>query len=116
MILLRVQWLTGSVRSFSLSGHAGYARAGTDIVCAAVSALVYNAINSCEQFVGVALPVVDEETLTCDIPSQLQDEEALRVQLLIQSMIFGIREIQVQYGAHVTVLDDALPDQTVPLK
>ena len=35
---------------FSLSGHAGYAKAGQDIVCAAVSALCLNTVNSVEAF------------------------------------------------------------------
>ena len=35
---------------FDLSGHAGYEEAGHDIVCAAVSALVINTVNSVEQF------------------------------------------------------------------
>ncbi|WP_333683544.1 ribosomal-processing cysteine protease Prp, partial [Enterocloster lavalensis] len=33
-----------------LSGHAGYAESGRDIVCAAVSALVLNMANSVEAF------------------------------------------------------------------
>lgn len=35
---------------FSLCGHAGYAKAGHDIVCAAVSALCLNTVNSIETF------------------------------------------------------------------
>ena len=35
---------------FDMEGHAGYAEAGEDIVCAGVSALVINALNSIERF------------------------------------------------------------------
>ena len=35
---------------FSCLGHAGYADAGEDIVCAGISALVINTVNALEQF------------------------------------------------------------------
>lgn len=38
------------ITGFQMSGHAGYADYGNDIVCAAVSALVINTINSIENF------------------------------------------------------------------
>ena len=38
------------VRGFKLTGHAGYGEEGQDIVCAAVSALVFSAYNSIETF------------------------------------------------------------------
>ena len=36
--------------SITIKGHAGYAEEGYDIICAAVSALTVNTINSIEQF------------------------------------------------------------------
>ena len=35
---------------FQTAGHAGYADAGQDIVCAAASVLVINTMNAIEQF------------------------------------------------------------------
>ncbi len=40
----------GQYKGFLLKGHAGYAEHGQDIVCAAVSALSINTVNSIEQF------------------------------------------------------------------
>ena len=37
---------------FRMEGHAEYAKYGKDIVCAGVSALVINTINSIEEFTG----------------------------------------------------------------
>ena len=37
-------------KGFRVSGHAGYGEQGEDIVCAAISALVINAVNSIEAF------------------------------------------------------------------
>ena len=45
------------------SGHAGYAEAGSDMVCAAVSVLVINTLNSIERFTSDKISLVsDEET------------------------------------------------------
>ena len=62
---------------FDVSGHAGYAEAGSDIVCAAVSALVITAINSIERF-------------TKDETSCVSHDAGL----LLDSMILGLEEIE----------------------
>ena len=46
---------------FDVSGHAGYSEAGSDIVCAAVSALVINAVNSIEKFTEDETSCVSDE-------------------------------------------------------
>ena len=47
----------GVVTGFDTSGHAGYAKQGEDIICAAISALVINAVNSIEEFTEDAFKV-----------------------------------------------------------
>ena len=108
MIRLCVVWSDQRVRRFTLSGHSGYASSGKDIVCAAVSALVYNAVNSCEEFLHVSLPVEDEEIFECNIVAAQESME--KVQLLVQSMIFGVRQIEKQYPGHVRVRDVREPN------
>ena len=46
---------------FQTEGHAGYADAGSDIVCAAISVLVINTINSVEQFTDSDCTVTQDE-------------------------------------------------------
>ena len=46
---------------FDMEGHAGYAEAGEDIVCAGVSALVINALNSIERFTDDETSCVSDE-------------------------------------------------------
>ena len=50
MITIKVRKKNGSYEEFVSKGHAGYAEAGQDIVCAAVSALIINTVNSLEKF------------------------------------------------------------------
>ena len=49
MITIKVRKKNGSYEEFISKGHAGYAEEGQEIICAAVSALVINTVNSLEQ-------------------------------------------------------------------
>ena len=46
MITIKVSKKNGSYVDFVSKGHAGYAEEGYDIVCAAVSVLIINTVNS----------------------------------------------------------------------
>ena len=52
MITVTVSKKNNSYVSFTSKGHAGYAEEGYDIICAAVSALIINTVNSLEQLTG----------------------------------------------------------------
>jgi len=99
MISVDVYAKAEHVQSFRVNGHADYDSSGQDIVCAAVSILVYNAINSCEKLAGVFLDVNDmSDVLTCRVPS---GERSNEVQLLLRSMIFGVEQLTEQYPEYV---------------
>ncbi|SIS63665.1 ribosomal-processing cysteine protease Prp [Alicyclobacillus vulcanalis] len=88
------------IEGFRVRGHAGYAEAGQDIVCAAVSVLVYNFVNSAERFAGARFDVQDVgEALTCRFPEALD----ARAKLLFDSMVFGIEQVAEQYPEHVRI-------------
>ncbi|WP_206831033.1 ribosomal-processing cysteine protease Prp [Alicyclobacillus fructus] len=85
---------------FRVQGHAGYAEAGRDIVCAAVSVLVYNFINSAERFADTVFDVRDRgDELSCRFPAALN----ARARLLFDSMLFGIEQVAEQYPEHVQI-------------
>ncbi len=44
----------GEYTGFSATGHAGYAKAGEDIVCAAASVLMINTVNALEIYAGAS--------------------------------------------------------------
>ena len=89
--------------AFRCMGHAEYAVLGEDIVCAAVSVLVINTINSVEHLVS------DTFELTTDQESGLIDfffflgysKESL---LLIRSLVLGLQGIQKNYGTEYIML------------
>ncbi|RIV29161.1 ribosomal-processing cysteine protease Prp [Alicyclobacillaceae bacterium I2511] len=102
MIHLRVYQRNSSVIRFVVSGHADYSEAGSDIVCSAVSALVINAINSAEKLLDIRLKVKDDyETLDCRVPHTFAEHAQL--QLLLQSMVFGIEQTTHEYPKYAQV-------------
>ena len=77
---------SGEYTGFQMSGHAGYAEYGQDIVCAAVSALVINAINSVDPDTGsVFFQITDRPVSTSS-------------QLLLKSLVLGLNGIEDEYG------------------
>ena len=61
MITIKVRKKNGSYEEFISKGHAGYAEAGQDIVCAAVSALIITTVNSLEKFTDDKFDVQEED-------------------------------------------------------
>ena len=88
---------SGDIIGFHMSGHAGYAEYGSDIVCAGVSTLAINCINSIEEFTDTKFDLVQNDNdglldFTCKEPL---DSGAV---LLLKSLFKGIQGIQESYG------------------
>ena len=85
----------GLYRGFTVEGHAGYADAGEDIICAAVSALAQNTVNSIEAFTGDEFTCdVDDGYLSVEFPKKLSAES----KLLMNSLNLGLTNIAEAYG------------------
>ncbi|MHB1653653.1 MAG: ribosomal-processing cysteine protease Prp [Desulfitobacteriaceae bacterium] len=86
------------IRQFQLSGHAGFAEYGQDIICAAVSALSIAAANGLENFLSIPPRVQEEEGfLTCSLEG-VNTEELTQAQWILVTLRLGIEGIQEAYG------------------
>ena len=88
----------GEYQGFVCNGHAGYADYGEDIVCASISVLVINTINSLEQITGEKMNVeADEESgvIRCYLMNQPLKETS---KALMDSLVLGLTQIEKQYG------------------
>ncbi len=89
---------------FSCLGHAGYADAGEDIVCAGISALVINTINAIAEFTTEEHKVnQDEETGLISV--SFFKPAGHDAGLLLKSMVLGLQGIQKNYGNDYLILD-----------
>ncbi len=92
--------LTGGLYcGFAIEGHAGYARRGKDIICASVSALAINCINSIERFTEDAMETECNEK-TGYLRLLLTESVSKESQLLLDSLMLGLQDIQESYGSH----------------
>ncbi len=89
---------TGDAYSgFTCSGHAGYAEEGLDIICAAVSALTINTVNSLEQLTDDGLTAEQSEDggyMKVEVECPLSTE----AKVLMQSLVLGLTMIEQTYG------------------
>ena len=88
----------GEYQGFVCDGHAGYADAGEDIVCAAISVLVINTVNSLEQIAAEPMEVESEAEkgkIRCRFVQQPLKETS---EALMDSLVLGLTHIVEQYG------------------
>lgn len=89
--------------AFHCIGHAEYADPGEDIICAAVSVLVINTINSVEHLVHDEFDLVTEQESGL-VDFFLKDGYSSESLLLIQSLVLGLQGIQKNYGTEYMML------------
>lgn len=88
---------SNQIIGFEISGHAGFAEYGQDIICSAVSVLAINTINSVEAFTKDRFDFTIRENdgfLYFKLISDVSEQS----QLLLNSFKLGIISIKQQYG------------------
>ena len=94
------------ITGFSVSGHSGYAEAGQDIVCAAISAIVSMAEATINDVCGAKAKVrVKEEDarITLTLPVSCDEEEA--VQAVLAGMMLTLCSMRDDYPDYIEVLE-----------
>ena len=94
MITITIGRHQDSYVSFTSKGHAGYAPEGQDIVCAAVSALIINAVNSIMKFTADELDVREKDGF---VSFRFKKPVSERGTLLMDSLVLGLTEIEHSY-------------------
>ena len=94
------------ITGFSVSGHSGYAEAGADIVCAAISAVVTMAEATINEVCGAKAKVrVKEEDarVTLTLPASCDEEES--VQAVLAGMMLTLLSMRDDYPDYIEVLE-----------
>ena len=97
MITITVFKHQDQYRGFRSSGHAGYAEEGSDIICAAVSALTVNAINSIDELTDDAFRRPNRTKDYLEL-HDLKGHAPRSTSLLLDSLVLGLESIQESYG------------------
>ena len=94
------------ITGFSVSGHSGYSEAGTDIVCAAISAVVTMAEATINDVCGAKakVRVKDEDArVTLMLPASCDEEDA--VQAVLSGMMLTLLSLREDYPDYIEVLE-----------
>ncbi len=88
----------GAILGFSSAGHADYSEKGSDIICAAVSMLVINTLNSIE-----ALLPEDAEKMVTQVEEgkivvTFDEEPSEHAMILLEAMCIGLKDVLKEYG------------------
>ena len=87
----------GELRCAEITGHAGSGEYGFDVVCASVSTLAINFINSIEKFAGYEpiLELNEEEGgfLRVEIPTDIPSHQREMTQLFFESFFLGMANL-----------------------
>ena len=94
------------ITGFSVSGHSGYAEAGADIVCAAVSTAVTMAEAIINEVCGAKAKVRVKEAdarVTLTLPTSCDEEET--VQAALSGLMLTLLNIKEDYEDYIEVLE-----------
>ena len=99
---------TDALDEIIVKGHAGYAEAGQDIVCAAVSVLTITLINGLEAVAGIQ--ELHRETRAgysaLKVPRSDNGEQALRIDTLIRTYEMSVRQTAEAYPEYMSIIDE----------
>ena len=94
------------ITGFSVSGHSGYAEAGADIVCAAISTAVTMAEATINEVCGAKAKVRVKEAdarITLTLPASCDEEET--VQAALSGLMLTLLNIKEDYEDYIEVLE-----------
>lgn len=87
--------------NIKITGHAGYAEPGKDIVCAGVSTLVQTLIVSLDMLTPGALESTEIKPGYTEIKCSNLSEHA---KMLVDSFFIGVESVANEYPEHVKII------------
>lgn len=106
MINVTIVRFNRNIITIEATGHSGYAEAGHDIVCSAVSTLTENLISGLERVVGITPRVnIDENIphLSVSIPKDLEKSKMHDAQILMQTTYLGLIDARDSFKKFIKI-------------
>ena len=97
----------GALIGYTACGHSGYAEAGADIVCAAISALTQTTLNGLKNVLKA--PVMfdqddDGAFIEAKLTPEATEEQVQQAQLLLVTLQEGLQAIQREYPRNLRII------------
>ena len=90
-----------------VSGHAGYAASGSDIVCAAASVLITTCANALQSVANITpdLEVTEKPALIAvDLPKGLSPTQDHDARIILNTILQGFSDVAAQYPRYLQII------------
>ena len=97
----------GALIGYQTEGHTGYAHAGADIVCAAISALTQTVLNGLENVLKAPMKSeIDDQRafIEAELTPEATEDQIQQAQLLLVTLLEGLQAIQRGYPRNVRII------------
>lgn len=96
----------GSIAEIRVTGHAGYAEIGEDIVCAGISALTATALLAMERIAEHPHEgKLSEGLMSCKLQPGGTPESSQKAQTILETLVLGLRDIAKDYPKFIRVTE-----------
>jgi uncharacterized protein YsxB (DUF464 family) len=103
MVDAKIRKSSGNIVSVILSGHAESSDEGYDMVCSAVSAVSLTITNGLTEILKVKPNISMEDGFLSLYLESLSEEDIDKSQVLLQTMLLGLKSIEFNYGEYISV-------------
>ena len=92
---------------FTAKGHSGYAEAGSDIVCAAVTSAIRMTECAVNDVLGLEASVrVRDDTISLRLPGGLSQSNENTCQTLLTALMLYLTELHEEYPDNILVVEE----------
>ena len=92
---------------FQMKGHSGYAQAGSDIVCAAITSAVRLTECAVNDVLGLGASVkVKDDIISLKLPGSLGDVNESACQALLAALMLYLTELREEYPDNILVVEE----------
>ena len=96
----------GRITGFSCSGHSGYAEEGSDIVCAAISALTQGAVIGLKEVIGLEIALdISDGYMYCMLTKKISAAQQHDAELILNTMAASIASLAETNGDYIKLTD-----------
>lgn len=89
---------------FVISGHSGYAPSGSDIVCAAVSAISQTAVLGVIKVTGITEGIIRKDGyMEYNVPKNTDKEIDEKVNVILDTMVLGLINLSKEYSKYIEI-------------
>lgn len=96
-----------NITKYLVEGHAEFAEHGEDIVCASISILAQTTVLALHELLSIDVVYETKDGwLSCELPSNLPDDIREKANLLLNTMLIGIKGTQGMYSKFIGFHDE----------